>query len=78
MYQIPHPPRSSRPIANLIASLIEDTGKNAVRASFNLHTVAQILEAKSKKVRSGLTEQEKKDAFYQAMDELFKATISKA
>lgn len=65
-------------VGNLIASLIEDTGKNAVRASFNLHTVAQILEAKSKKVRSGLTEQEKKDAFYQAMDELFKATISKA
>ena len=62
-------------VGNLIASLIEESGKNAVSASFNLHTVAQILEAKSKKIRSGLTEQEKKDAFNQAMEELLKAAV---
>ena len=62
-------------IGSLVASTIEKSSENAVRASFNLHMVAQILEAKSKKIRSGLTEQEKKDAFNQAMEELLKAAV---
>lgn len=36
---------------------------------------AQILEAKSKEVKSGLTEQEKKEAFNQVMEELLKAAV---
>ena len=65
-------------VGNLFASLIEKSSKSTARASFNLHMAAQILEAKSKEIKSGLTEQEKKGAFFQAMDELFKAIISKA
>lgn len=62
-------------IGSLVASTIEKSSKNAVRASFNLHMVAQILEAKSKEVKSGLTEQEKKEAFNQVMEELLKAAV---
>lgn len=62
-------------VGNLIASLIEKSSKNAVRAGFNLHMAAQILEAKSKEIKSSLTEQEKKDAFNQTMEELLKAAV---
>ena len=65
----------AKTIGNLIASLIEESGKNAVSASFNLHTVAQILEAKSKEFKSGLTEQEKKDAIDKAVEGILKAVI---
>ena len=37
--------------------------------------VAQILEAKSKEVKSGLTEQEKKDAIDKTVEEILKAVI---
>ncbi len=62
-------------VGNLIASLIEKSSKNAVRAGFNLHMAAQILEAKSKEIKSSLTEQEKKDALNQTMEELLKAAV---
>ena len=62
-------------IGSLVASTIEKSSENAVRASFNLHMVAQILEAKSKEVKSRLTEQEKKEAFNQVMEELLKAAV---
>lgn len=62
-------------IGSLVASTIEKSSGNAVRAGFNLHMVAQILEAKSKEIKSSLTEQEKKDAFNQAMEELLKAAV---
>jgi len=61
-------------VGNLIASLIEESSKNAVRAGFNIHMVAQILEAKSRKIKSNLTEQEKKDAIHQVVDEFLKTT----
>lgn len=62
-------------IGSLVASTIEKSSKNAVRASFNLHMVAQILEAKSKEVKSRLTEQEKKDAIDKTVEEILKAVI---
>lgn len=62
-------------IGSLVASTIEKSSGNAVRAGFILHMVAQILEAKSKEVKSGLTEQEKKEAFNQVMEELLKAAV---
>lgn len=62
-------------IGSLVASMIEKSSKNAVRTGFNLHMVAQILEVKSKEIKSGLTEQEKKDAINQTMEELLKAVI---
>lgn len=62
-------------IGSLVASTIEKSSENAVRASFNLHMVAQILEAKSKEVKSGLTEQEKKDAIDKTVEEILKAVI---
>ena len=62
-------------IGSLVASTIEKSSGNAVRAGFNLHMVAQILEAKSKEVKSGLTEQEKKDAIDKTVEEILKAVI---
>ncbi len=62
-------------VGNLIASLIEKSSKNAVRAGFNLHMAAQILEAKSKEIKSSLTEQEKKDAIDKTVEEILKAVI---
>ena len=62
-------------VGNLVAFLIEKSSKNAARASFNLHMAAQILEAKSKEIKSGLTEQEKKDTFNQTMEKLLKAAV---
>ena len=68
-------PIYSHTIWSLVASMIEKSSKNAVRAGFNLHMVAQILEAKSKEVKSGLTEQEKKDAIDKTVEEILKAVI---
>lgn len=62
-------------IGSLVASTIEKSSGNAVRAGFNLHMVAQILEAKSKEVKIGLTEQEKKDAIDKTVEEILKAVI---
>ena len=62
-------------IGSLVASTIEKSSGNAVRAGFNLHMVAQILEAKSKEIKSGLTEQEKKDAIDKTVEEILKDVI---
>ena len=47
--------------------MIEESGKNAVSASFNLHTVAQILEAKSKALAESRTEDQKAADFADAL-----------
>ena len=62
-------------IGSLVASMVEKSSSGKVRAGFNLHAIAQVLEAKSKEVKSGLTEQEKKEAFNQVMEELLKAAV---
>lgn len=62
-------------IGSLVASMVEKSSSGKVRAGFNLHMVAQILEAKSKEVKSGLTEQEKKDAIDKTVEEILKAVI---
>ncbi len=65
----------AKTVGSLIASLIEESSSNAVRAGFNLHMVAQILEANSKKIKSGLTEQDKKEALNRTMDEFLKTVV---
>lgn len=58
-------------IGNLVADTVEKVSQNKVRAAFNLHKAAQILEAKSKALMEGLTEQEKAHAFADACIDLF-------
>lgn len=57
-------------VAALIGDTVEKVSNNKVRAAFNLHKVAQILEAKSKALKEGLTEQEKAHAFADACIDL--------
>lgn len=57
-------------VAALIGDTVEKVNSNKVRAAFNLHKVAQILEAKSKALKEGLTEQEKAHAFADACMDL--------
>ena len=60
-------------IGSLIASMVEKSSSGKVRTGFNLHAIAQVLEAKSKEIESGITEQEKKDDLNQTIEKLLKA-----
>lgn len=57
-------------VAALISDMVEKVSQNKVRAAFNLHKAAQILEAKSKALMGGITEQEKAHAFADAYIDL--------
>lgn len=57
-------------VAALISDTVEKVSNNKMRAAFNIHRVAQILEAKSKALEEGLTEQEKAHAFADACIDL--------
>ena len=46
-------------IGSLVASMVEKSSSGKVGAGFNLHTIAQVLEAKSKEIKGSPTEPEK-------------------
>ena len=60
-------------VGALIGDTVEKVSSNKVRASFELHKVAQILEAKSKALKKDLTEQEKAHAFADAFIDMLMA-----
>jgi len=64
-------------IGSLVASMVEKTSDGKVRAGFDLHYIAEILEAESKKIKNSLTDQEKKESLEDALKHLFGATFSK-
>lgn len=63
-------------IGSLVASMVEKSSSGKVRAGFNLHAIAQVLEAKSKEIKSSLTEPEKDKAAEDAFKKFLEAVLS--
>ena len=60
-------------VGALVGDTVEKVSSDKVRAAFNLHEVAQILEAKSKALKKDLTEQEMAHAFADAFVDMLMA-----
>lgn len=69
-------PIYSHTIGSLVASMVEKSSSGKVRAGFNLHAIAQVLEAKSKEIKSSLTEPEKDKAAEDAFKKFLEAVLS--
>lgn len=63
-------------IGSLVASMVEKSSDGKARAGFNLHAIAQVLEAKSKEIKSSLTEPEKNKAAEDAFKKFLEAVLS--
>lgn len=64
-------------IGSLVASLIERSTEGKMRATYNLHKVAQILEAKSEERVGKTTKQEMEAELHRTMEEIFKSVLSR-
>lgn len=65
-------------IGSLLSSFVETRQKeNPMMAAFNLHRISQILEAKSKDLTSGTTQQQKEEALHGAVEDLLKVLLSR-
>lgn len=64
-------------IGSLVASLIEKSTEGKMRATYNLHKVAQILEAKSEERVGKTTKQEMEAELHRTMEEIFKSVLSR-
>lgn len=64
-------------IGSLVASMVEKSSSGKVRAGFNLHAIAQELEAKSKEIKSSLTGPEKDKAAEDAFKKFLEAVLSR-
>ena len=63
-------------VGNLVASMVEKSSEGKVRAAFNLHRIAQVLEDKAQEIKSGLTEPEKNKAMEDAFKKFMEAVLS--
>lgn len=71
-------PIFAQTIGSLLSSFVETRQKESpMMAAFNLHRISQILEAKSKDLTSGTTQQQKEDALHEAVGDLLKALLSR-
>lgn len=64
-------------IGSLVASMIENSSGGKVKAGFNLHRVAQVLEDKEKEIKGSLSEPEKNKAAEDAFKKFMEAVFSK-
>ncbi len=64
-------------IGSLVASTVEKSSGGRAMAGFNLHGIAQILEAKSREIRNGLTASEKNEAMGDAFKRFFESVLSR-
>lgn len=64
-------------IGSLVASLIEKSSEGEMRATYNLHKVAQILEAKSEERVGKTTKQEMEAEMHRTMEEIIKSVLSR-
>ena len=71
-------PIFAQTIGSLLSSFVEARQKeNPMMAAFNLHRISQILEAKSKDMTSGTTQQQKEEALHGAVEDLLKVLLSR-
>lgn len=63
-------------IGSLVASIVEKSSSGKARVGFNLHAIAKELEAKSKEIKSSLTEPEKNKAAEDAFKKFLEAVLS--
>lgn len=76
-YEIPDPLFAAT-IASLVGSLIEVRQKETpMAAALTLHEVSRILEAKSKSLVSGASDQQKDTELHKAIEEFLKAVLSR-
>ena len=64
-------------IGSLVASIIEKSSGGRIKAAFNLHEVARILEEKSKELSGKASEKEKEAELHKAIEEFMKAVLSR-
>lgn len=62
-------------VGNLVASMVEKSSDGKVRAGFNLHRIAQVLEDKSREIKGSLTEPEKNQAAEDAFKKFMEAVL---
>lgn len=70
-------PIYAQTLGSLVASTIEKSSRGKVQAAFNLHYIAEILEAKSKELSGRATDQEKKEEMAETLEEFFKTILSR-
>ena len=70
-------PIYGRTVGSLIISMVEKSSSGKVMTGFNLHEIAQILEAKSEEIKNSLTESEKDKAVKDALEKYLKAIFIK-
>lgn len=66
----------SQIIGSLVVSFIEQATDKKMITAYNLHAVAQVLEAKSKELSDTRTEQEMKDSMEYALEQYLETMLS--
>lgn len=71
-------PIFAQTIGSLLSSFVETRQKESpMMAAYNLHRISQFLEAKSKDLASGTTQQQKMEELHGAVEDLLKALLSR-
>lgn len=73
-----HEPIFAETIGSLLASFVEKRQQSSpMMASYDLHTISKILEAKSKALAAGMTPEQKEKELHGAIENLVKAMFSR-